>query len=112
MQARSCVDLLASVEEREHIHGGRRVYWLTPGWINYWKSIFRNWDAGKANETFPINATAIMLDGIDEFNNISEKSPEKILEFSDWMKLGIEPYTVTLDRLKGLLLEQAVYLSN
>ena len=47
-----------------------------------------------------------MLDTVDGFNEISEKSQEKILEFSDWMKLGIEPYKVSPDRLKNLLLAQ------
>jgi len=106
VQARSCIDMLASAKERERIRNGRKVYWLTPGWIKYWKTIFSNWDAGLANETFPGNDTAIVLDAVDEFNEISEKSPEKILEFSDWMKLGIEPYKVSLDRLKNLLLAQ------
>lgn len=106
VQARSCIDMLASAEERESISNGRKVYWLTPGWVKYWKIIFRNWDVGLANETFPGNETAIVLDALDEFNEISEKSPEKILEFSDWMKLGIEPYKISLDRLKNLLLAQ------
>jgi len=106
VQARSCIDMLASAEERERISNGRKVYWLTPGWIKYWKTIFSNWDIGLANETFPGNETAIVLDALDEFNKISEISPEKILEFSDWMKLGIEPYKVSLERLKNLLLAQ------
>jgi len=106
VQARSCIDMLASAEERERISNGRKVYWLTPGWIKYWKTIFSNWDIGLANETFPGNETAIVLDALDEYNEISEKSPEKILEFSDWMKLGIEPHKVSLDRLKNLLLAQ------
>ena len=106
VQARSCIDMLASAKERERIRNGRKVYWLTPGWIKYWKTIFSNWDVGLSNETFPGNDTATVLDAVDEFNEISEKSPEKILEFSDWMKLGIEPYKVSLDRLKNLLLAQ------
>jgi hypothetical protein len=103
VQARSCIDMLASAQQRERIRSGRKVYWLTPGWIKYWKIIFSNWDVGLANETFPGNETAIVLDALDEFNEISEKSPEKILEFSDWMKLGIEPYKVSLDRFRNLL---------
>jgi hypothetical protein len=106
VQARSCIDMLAGADEREKISKGRKVYWLTPGWIKYWKIIFKNWDVGLANETFPGNETAIVLDALDEFNEISDKSPEKILEFSDWMKLGIEPYKVSLDRFKNLLLAQ------
>jgi len=106
VQARSCVDMLASAVERERISNTRKVYWLTPGWITYWKTIFSNWDVGLANETFPGNDTAIVLDALDEFDTISEKSPEKILEFSDWMKLGIEPQKISLERLKNLLLAQ------
>ena len=106
VNAKTCIDMLASYKEREKIKNGRKVYWLTPGWIKYWKIIFSKWDIGLANETFPGNDTAIVLDALDEFNNISEKSPEKILEFSDWMKLGIEPYKISLDRLKKLLIEQ------
>jgi hypothetical protein len=106
VKARSCIDMLASTEQRERISNGRKVYWLTPGWIKYCKTIFRNWDIGLANDTFPCNDTAIVLDALDEFNEISEKSPEKILEFSDWMKLGIEPHRISLDRLKNMLLAQ------
>jgi len=106
VNARSCVDMLTNAEERERISNGRNVYWLTPGWIIYWKTIFSNWDVGLANETFPGNDTAIVLDALDEFNTISERFPEKILEFSDWMKLGIEPHRISLDRLKNLLLAQ------
>jgi len=98
--------MLTNAEERERISNGRNVYWLTPGWIIYWKTIFSNWDVGLANETFPGNDTAIVLDALDEFNTISERFPEKILEFSDWMKLGIEPHRISLDRLKNLLLAQ------
>ena len=106
MRARSCIDMLAGADERERISNGRKVYWLTPGWIKYWKIIFKKWDIGLANETFPGNETAIVLDALDEFDRISEKSPEKILELSDWMRLGIEPHKVTLDRLKNMLLDQ------
>ena len=106
IQARTCIDMLASADEREKIRASRKVYWLTPGWIRYWKVIFSKWDTAMANETFPVNDTAIVLDAIGDFDAIMEKSPEAILEFSDWMKLGIEPYKVSLDRFKNLFLEQ------
>jgi len=106
IKARTCFDMLAGEEEREEIGGRRKIYWLTPGWVKYWKIIFSDWDTGMANETFPANDAAIVLDAIDDFDTICEKTPEKILEFSDWMKIPIEPYKVSLDRLKNLLLEQ------
>jgi hypothetical protein len=106
VKARSCVDILASEDERESIRGERKIYWLTSGWVRYWKTIFDNWDIGQSNETFPGYDAGIVLDAFGEYNKLCEKMPEVILEFSDWMKLQIEPYEVTQDRLKNLLLEQ------
>ncbi len=105
VQARSCIDMLASAKEREKISRGKKIYWLSSGWLAYWKKIFREWDAAKANETFPQNDKAVLLDAVAIFDEYSQNSPEKILEFSDWMKLEIEPYKISLDRLKNLLLE-------
>jgi len=105
VEARSCIDMLANAKEREKISEGKRVYWLTPGWLIYWKQIFKEWDTAKANETFPQNDKVILLDAVGIFDEYSQSSPEKILEFSDWMKCEIEPYKISLDRLKNLLLE-------
>ncbi len=85
--------------------GGRKIYWLSPGWLENWKQIFKEWDAAKANKTFPQNDKAVLLDAVGIFDEYSQNSPEKILEFSDWMNLEIEPYKISLDRLKNLLLE-------
>ena len=104
IKAKNCIDMLASVDEREKIAGSQKVYWLSPGWLEYWKVIFKDWDQGKANETFPQHDKAILLDPIDIFEKHSTNSPEKVLEFSDWMRLNIEPYKISLDRFKRLLL--------
>ena len=104
--AKNCVDMLASAEEREAIAGGQKIYWLTPGWFLYWKMIFKDFDKGLANETFPVNDKAVLLDPFNMFEEVSQKSPEKILEFSDFMGIAIEPYPVTLNRLKGLLAQE------
>jgi len=103
VKAHNCIDMLTSEGEREEIAAGRRVYWLVPGWIEYRKNVFLEWDAGKANETFPSNDTAILLDPIGYYERLAAEDPEKLLEFSDWMGIGIEPVPVSLDRLKGLL---------
>jgi len=108
IQARSCIDMLASAEERKRISGGKKIYWLTAGWLEHWKQIFKEWDAAKANETFPYHDKAILLDAVDIFDEYSQSSPEEILEFSDWMKLEIEPYKISLDRLKNLLLDSTI----
>jgi len=105
IQARSCIDMLASEKERERISAGRKIYWLTPGWLEHWKQIFKEWDAAKANETFPYHEKAILLDAVGIFDEYSQSSPEKILEFSDWMRLQIEPHGISLERFKNLLLD-------
>ena len=74
--------------------------------MEYWKIIFKDWDIGKANETFPRHDKAVLVDALGIFEKYSEDSPEKILEFADWMRLTIEPYKISLDRLKELLLNQ------
>jgi SAM-dependent methyltransferase len=107
VKAANCIDMLADAGEREKIRGGEKVYWLSPGWLKYWRIIFKEWDIGLANETFPKNDKAILLDGLGFFDAYSVDFPERILRFSDWMRIGIEPYKISLGRLKNLLLEAA-----
>ena len=107
IKATHCVDMLASGEERKKIAQGNDVYWLTPGWMQYRHQVYQDWDKGLANENFPKHSGgAIMLDAVNYFDRVMEDNPEKILEFSDWMGIPIEPYKITLDRFKGLLLDE------
>ncbi|MFO8007064.1 MAG: DUF1638 domain-containing protein [Candidatus Brocadiia bacterium] len=103
--ASNCVDMLADADRREQIADGDSIYLLTPGWVRYWRHIFRDWDAGKANETFPQNDRVVVLDGLGFFQRRAAERPEEILAFSDWMKIPIVAETVSLDRLRRLLLE-------
>jgi len=103
VRAKNCIDMLADSDEQNQIAKGAKVYWLTPGWLEHWEFIFKDWDVGKANETFPQHDKAIVLDAIGCFDRLMAKSPERILQISDWMKLPIEPFTVSLERMKHLL---------
>jgi len=104
--AANCIDMLASRDQRDKIRGAQKVYWLTAGWLKYWKHIFEAWDVGKANETFPQNDKAVLLDAVGIYEEYITNYPDKLLEFSDWMKLPIEPYEASLDRLQSLLVDQ------
>jgi len=107
VKATHCVDMLASKEEREQISQGRDVYWLTPGWMRYCRYVYQGWDKGLANENFPKHTGgAIMLDAVGYYDKMAQNDPEKLLEFSDWMGIPLEPYPVTLDRLLGLLSDE------
>jgi len=103
IRAINCIDMLADIEQRKKISGEKKIHWLSPGWLKFWKQIFKNWDIGLANETFPQNDKAIILDSLDIFSEYSEQHPEKLLEISDWMKIPIESYNISLERLIDLL---------
>jgi hypothetical protein len=112
VQASHCVDMLASEAERERIAqemaGGEKVWWMTPGWIKFRHYVFKGWDQGLANENFPRHTGgAIVLDGIGYVDQYMGEHPEDFLEYSDWMGIPIQPYPITLNRLKSLLLEEA-----
>jgi hypothetical protein len=111
INASHCVDMLTSEKERDKIANtvakGEKVWWLTPGWIIYRHDVFQDWDKAMANENFPKHTGgAVLLDGIGFWEKYSTDHPEKILEFSDWMGIQIQPCKIYLDRFKNLLLEK------
>jgi hypothetical protein len=110
------MDMLASEEERgkiaAEIAGEEPVWWMTPGWVKFRHQVFKGWDKGIANENFPKHTGgAVILDGIGYMDEYMAEKPEEFLEYSDWMGIPIIPYTVTLDRFKSLLSDQARVLS-
>jgi hypothetical protein len=112
IRATHCVDMLANETERnriaQEIAGGEKVWWMTPGWIQFRHHVFKDWDKGLANENFPRHTGgAIVLDGIGYVDRYMGDHPEEFLEYSDWMGIPIQSYPISLDRLKTLLLEQA-----
>jgi hypothetical protein len=112
IQATHCMDMLASEAERgkiaEEVAGGENVWWMTPGWIKFRHHVFKDWDQGMANENFPRHTGgAIVLDGIGYVAKYMAEKPEEFIEYSDWMGIPIQPYPISLDRFKSLLLEAA-----
>jgi hypothetical protein len=115
INATHCMDMLASEEEREaiaaEVAGGEPVWWMTPGWVQYRRQVFKGWDKGIANENFPRHTGgAIVLDGIGYLDTYMAEQPEEFLEYCDWMGIPMQAYPVSLDRFKSLLTEQAVAL--
>ncbi len=112
VQATHCMDMIAGEAAREQIAqelvGEEKVWWMTPGWIEYRHQVFEGWDKGIANENFPKHTGgAIVLDTIGYVDKYMAEKPEEFLEYSDWMGIPIQGYPVSLDRFKSLLLEQA-----
>jgi len=104
INATHCIDMLASNKERQQIAQGRDIYWMTPGWMKYRHYVYQDWDKGLANENFPKHSGgAVILDSVGYYDEVMNKNPEEILEFSDWMGIPVVSYSVTLARLMGLL---------
>ena len=115
VQATHCMDMIADEAERDQIAqelaGGEKVWWMTPGWMEYRHQVFEGWDKGIANENFPKHTGgAIVLDGIGYVDKYMTEKPEEFLEYCDWMGIPIQGYPVSLDRFKSLLLDQAKIL--
>jgi len=110
IQATHCMGMMASEEEMKNIAdemaGGEPVWWMTPGWVKFKTQVFKGWDKGIANENFPRHTGgAIVLDGIGYLDKYMEESPEKFLDYCDWMGIPMQACPITLDRFKGLLQE-------
>ena len=103
VQAQNCVDMIADADTRDRISEDSKVYWLTPGWILYWNSVFHEWDRGKYNETFGRFDKAVLLDTVGLYDKLCVTEPEKILEISDLMGIPLEARPVGMERLKSLL---------
>jgi len=115
INATHCMDMIASEEERNAIAlelaGSEPVWWMTSGWVKFREQVFKGWDKAVANENFPKHTGgAIILDGTGYMDTYMAESPEEFLEYSDWMGIPIIPYSISLDRFKMLLSEQAVKL--
>jgi len=111
VSAQGCIDMLCDAQCQRDLSGDESVLWLSPGWIEHWRRIWQEylgWDAADANMNFPgFYRKAIFLDPqpLGVFDEWAARSPEKILEFSDWTHLSVEGRPVTLERLKSLLME-------
>jgi hypothetical protein len=104
-------DMLAGLEERQEISGGRqdKILWFTLGWLKSWKAVYQNyfgWDEADANANFPgFYDKIIVLDALDAAEEYMAQHPEEILELFDWTGLEVDFYPISLDRFKGLLVD-------
>jgi hypothetical protein len=104
-------DMLAGLEDRQRISGGRqdKILWFTPGWLQHWQAVYQKyfgWDSADANANFPgFYDKIIVLDALNIAEEYMTQHPEEILGLFDWTGLEVEFQPITLDRLKGLLLD-------
>lgn len=105
-QVENCLDMLATVEEREQMANGRKIWWCTPGWLKYRDLEFKGWDRANANENFgQYTDGGLMLDPIGFFDEYAVEHVEEILDFSDWASIPLEAQPIGIERLKNVLIE-------
>ena len=104
-------DMLAGIEDRQSISGGRqdKVLWFTPGWLRSWKTVYQRyfgWDRADANANFPgFYDKIVVLDSLHVAEMYTTQYAEQTLELFDWTGLEVEFQPVTLDRFQGLLVD-------
>ena len=114
VQANYGYDMVAGVEERNRISGGRedKILWFTIGWLRNWDTVYRRyfgWDAADANANFPgFYDRIIVLDSLGVEDEYMTQHAEAILEIFDWTGLEVVFQPITLNRFKGLLLDTLV----
>ncbi|NOZ85673.1 MAG: DUF1638 domain-containing protein [Deltaproteobacteria bacterium] len=111
IDATHCMDMIADQEERDRIQqnlaGGEPVWWMTPGWVKFRKYVFKDWAKATANENFPRHTGgAIVLDAVGYMDQYMANEPEAFLDYCDWMGIPMQAANVSMDRFKGLLLDQ------
>ena len=102
-------DMLAGLEERQRISGGRqdKVLWFTPNWLKQWKVVYQRyfgWDSADANANFPgFYDRIVVLDSLGLEQEYTTERAEEILELFDWTGLEVVFHPITLDHFRGLL---------
>jgi hypothetical protein len=102
-------DMLAGIEDRQRISGGRqdKILWFTPGWLKHWQAIYQKffgWDSADGNANFPgFYDKIIVLDSLGLSEEYMTHHAEEILELFDWTGLEVEFRPIALDRFRGLL---------
>lgn len=108
-EVENCIDMLASVPERDQMAAGRKIWWTTAGWLKYRDLVFKGWDKAHANENFPqYTDGGLLLDPIGFFDQYAMDHTEEILDFSDWASIPLGPQPVGLERLKQVLTDAAL----
>lgn len=94
LQPRNCIELILGKEKLEEIEKSVKVFYLTQGWLQNWREIFKQgqgWDEIDARQNFGFYDKILLLDtGVSEFND------EDILEFFEYTQVPIEIESVEL----------------
>jgi hypothetical protein len=90
---KNCIELILSAERKKEIDKSGNVFYLTCGWLRYWREIFQQ------------GLEAIICDKIVLLDTESDLiSDEEMLEFFDYIHIPIEIEKITLEHFKKTLI--------
>jgi hypothetical protein len=91
---KNCVELILSAERKGEIDKSGTIFYLTCGWLRYWREIFQN------------GMEALICDKIVALDSDSDMiSDEDMLEFFDYIQVPIEIEKISLDHFKETVLK-------
>jgi hypothetical protein len=105
----NCIELILGKDRQKEIEKSAKVFYLTPGWLQNWKDIFRRglgWDEIDARQNMGFYDKILLLD-----TGVAEFSDEDLLEFFEYTRVPIEIERVDLAVFKENItkaLEQAM----
>ena len=103
LEPRNCIELILGKEALQEKEKSARIFYLTPGWLEHWREIFRQaqgWDEIDARQNFGFYDKILLLD-----TGVAELSEEVILEFYEYTQVPIEIEAVDLTIFKSRIAE-------
>jgi hypothetical protein len=97
----NCIDMFLSPERKKELEGGENVFFMTSGWLQYWRDIFQlgqGWDTIDARINFGRYDKCLILD-----SGSYDISEEEIFDFFEYIQVPIDIEPLTLDHFKNIL---------
>ncbi|GHV53760.1 hypothetical protein FACS1894216_12390 [Synergistales bacterium] len=107
----NCIDAVLSKQRKDEIEAKYgRVFYLTAGWLKYWRDIFQGgmgWDSVDARTNMGFYDQIIVLD-----SGITRITDEDVIEFFEFTQVPVDVEPITLDYFKSVLLDICLELKN
>ncbi len=99
----NCVEMILGKERQREIEKTAKVFYLTPGWLQNWRDIFKKgqgWDEVDARINFGFYDKILLLD-----TGVAPLNDDELLEFFDYTQVPIEIESVDLSLFQNNITE-------
>jgi hypothetical protein len=102
LKAGNCIEAMLSPERKSETDKSGKVFYMTAGWLKYWKDIFQGgmgWDTYDARMNMGFYDQITVLD-----SGIIDIADEDLMEFYEFTQIPVDVEPIDLDHFKRLLL--------